>query len=114
MKSKRAIRLGSSDKVLEGPNGEPDIEVLEELLEDASRRKLDKNRQIIVTYGERVKDFNPENPDWKEVERKHPLSYLLRLYKRETGASYQLPEADFEEDRERQARRDAARAVYSL
>ena len=88
MGTQKAIRLTGSDKVLTWPDDSIEEEVLEKLLENASKRKVDIERLVIVTYHERVINFNPDNPRYKDVKYKVSLKELFEMYNDITGEPY--------------------------
>ncbi len=97
MATKRAIRLEGSDEMLEWPNGEIQHDVLERLLTDATEKKIEKSRLVIVIHNERVANFNPENPRYKNAIYRVPLKELYEMYKDINGEEFR-PLTPEEED----------------
>ena len=99
MRTQKAIRLEGSDKILQWPNNDVERGVLEELLGDATERKIDRNRLVMVTYHERVRNFNPDNPQYKDVIYRVRLKKLFEMYRDIIGEDYRKPSIEEEEQR---------------
>jgi hypothetical protein len=108
MGQKRALRLEGSNEALRFPNGYISIEVLEKMLYNAVDRGIDRQKLVLVAHHERVANFNPNNPKWKDTGYRVPLKELFRMYEDITGREYMKP--NFEE-MERDAERKAARQL---
>ncbi len=106
--AQRAIRLDGSDEVLEWPNGDVEQDVLETILYDAIEKGIDKQRPVLVIHRERVENFNPDNPRWKDVPYRRKLQELLRLYEDLTGKEYRGPTSE-ERELEREYQNKVAR-----
>lgn len=109
MKKQKAIRLLGSDEPLIFPNGDVETEVLERILEDATIKNVSKDRLVITTHHERVANWNPDNPRWKNVAYRVPLSELYELHVDLTGQEFRIKS---EEEKERDVMRQAARRIY--
>lgn len=96
MGAQKAIRLAGSDKILQWPDDSIEQETLEFILGDAVNKNVDRNRPVIVTHHERVRNFKPDNPDYKDVEYRVPLKELFEMYEAETGQEF--TKLSFEED----------------
>ncbi len=92
MKSKKkAIRLPDSERILEHPSGEIDINILEGLLYSITIEKIKSSESIVITHEKRARDYSPENPSWETFELKRRVSYLRKLYKETSGIDYVQP-----------------------
>ncbi|MBS3083367.1 hypothetical protein J4423_01035 [Candidatus Pacearchaeota archaeon] len=100
-KKPKAIELSSSDKALQFPNKSIDLEVLEDLLFEASELKIDKDEKVMVTYHRRVIGFDENSPEWEDVQIRLPLRELFEIYKKREGRDYVKPEETFIERLER-------------
>jgi len=90
MIKQKAIRLDGSEEVLHYLDGSIESETLEKILESATEKKLKKGTLIIVTYNQRVKGFNHDNPEWEDVEKKVRLGYLFKLYEERNGEPFRV------------------------
>ena len=88
MAPKKAIRLEDSDKILEWTDGSTEKETLELLLNEITERSLDSRNKIIVTREGRIKNFNPNNPTYKQIKYRLSVKELFKMYKDVTGEEY--------------------------
>jgi len=89
-----AIRLFGSNKILVTPPGELDLDTLTELLEEATQDGLARHVRVITTEDRRVKNFNEQDPQWKEIERVRTVGYLHELYHLNYGRNFSLTDVE--------------------
>lgn len=83
--------LNSSEEVLVFPTGDRSRQVLEDLLYEAHTFKLKDFDSIYVTYSKRVKGFDPDDPQWEEVQKALTIRTLKKWYQQQVGVPYRQP-----------------------
>jgi len=94
MSWEKAREINGSREVLMHPSGEYNLGVLEKILSYATIYKLDKNEIILTTHEQRVKNFDPDNPNWEKITYPVPLQKLFELYNKIEGREYKEPTLD--------------------
>jgi hypothetical protein len=85
------VSLEGSEEILIYPDGEYNIEVLEKILNDAVLNEIDKNNTVVTIHNKRVRNFDPDNPEWMEVKKSVSLKKLFEVYKQIQGIEYKQP-----------------------
>ena len=97
MSKETALDFGLSEpnEILIRVDGEIEDQVLQDMLEEIADyefcegAKVDQSIKIPVLQSKRVKNFDPDNPEWDTIEKTQTIRTLRKWYKNEHGRPYE-------------------------
>ena len=78
------------DNILLFPSGDLNKNLLEKILSKAKERNLNNNDKIEICGERRVKNFNPDNPNYESFSKYWTLSKLKKNYEEVFGHPFKL------------------------
>lgn len=85
---KEKVRYLKGISLIEWPDGSIDKENLEGLLDEITFKNINNSIRIRVYKEQRVKNFDPDDPEWESVPFSRTVMGLKRLYYQVNGKSY--------------------------
>jgi hypothetical protein len=91
MPEKNILELKGFKEILRCPDGSYKIETLEKILSEAISNNINQDNLIVIISDQRVKNFNPDNPEWENTKERVHLRELFEIYKQIEGRDYREP-----------------------
>ena len=89
-KTAKELCFWEREKILINPEGVYEIDVLEDILWSAFLYEMKREDLIEIIHCKRVKDFNPNTPDWDIIGENITFQKLLEIYKERTKSDYKF------------------------